>query len=68
MVIGRHRSSTGPGTSSREVPVDQSIALLNTFKAQGKDFTVVSFPGAGHGLLHSPPTAPKHRPPSWNGY
>jgi uncharacterized protein len=47
------------GTADREVPVDQSVALLNSLKAQGKDFTVVTFPGAGHGLLDSPPTAPQ---------
>ena len=46
------------GTADREVPVDQSIALLNMLKAQGKDFTIVTFPNAGHGLLDSPPTAP----------
>jgi pimeloyl-ACP methyl ester carboxylesterase len=47
------------GTADREVPVDQSVALLNTLKSQGKDFTVVTFPDAGHGLLDSPPTAPQ---------
>lgn len=47
------------GTADREVPVDQSVALLNTLKAQGKDFTIVTFPGAGHGLLDSPPTDPQ---------
>lgn len=47
------------GTADREVPVDQSVALLNTLKAQGKDFTVVTFPDAGHGLLDSPPTDPQ---------
>jgi uncharacterized protein len=47
------------GTADREVPVDQSIALLNGLKAQGKDFTVVTFADAGHGLLDSPPTDPQ---------
>jgi dienelactone hydrolase len=47
------------GTADREVPVDQSVALLNSLKAQGKDFTVVTFPGAGHGLLDSTPSAPQ---------
>jgi uncharacterized protein len=47
------------GTADREVPVDQSIALLRSLKAKGKDFTVVTFPGAGHGLLDSPPADPK---------
>jgi uncharacterized protein len=49
----------GDALVDREVPVDQSVALLNSLKAQGKDFRVVTFPGAGHGLLDSPPTAPK---------
>jgi uncharacterized protein len=47
------------GTADREVPVDQSIALLKMLKAQGKDFTIVTFPNAGHGLLDSPPTDPQ---------
>jgi pimeloyl-ACP methyl ester carboxylesterase len=47
------------GTADREVPVDQSVALLDRLKAQGNDFTVVTFPGAGHGLLDSPPADPK---------
>jgi dienelactone hydrolase len=47
------------GTADREVPVDQSVALLNTLKTQGKAFTVVTFPNAGHGLLDSPPTDPQ---------
>jgi len=47
------------GTADREVPIDQSVALLNTFKGQGRDFTVVTFPDAGHGLLDSSPTDPQ---------
>ena len=47
------------GTADREVPVDQSVALLNTLKGQGKDFTIITYPDAGHGLLDSPPTDPQ---------
>jgi len=47
------------GTADREVPVDQSVALLTTLKGLGKDFTIVTFPDAGHGLLDSPPTDPQ---------
>jgi pimeloyl-ACP methyl ester carboxylesterase len=47
------------GTADREVPVGQSVALLDGLKAQGKDFAVVTFPDAGHGLLDSPPTDPQ---------
>jgi len=46
-------------TADREVPVDQSVALLNTLKGHGKDFTIITFPDAGHGLLDSPPTDPQ---------
>jgi uncharacterized protein len=55
------------GTADREVPVDQSVALLTALKGQGKDFTIVSFPGAGHGLLDSPPTDPR-APPTFVGW
>ena len=47
------------GTADREIPVDQSVALLNALKSQDEDFTVVTFPDSGHGLLHSPPTDPQ---------
>jgi uncharacterized protein len=47
------------GTADREVPVDASEALLNSLKGQGHDFTITTFPNAGHGLLDSPPTDPK---------
>lgn len=47
------------GTADREVPGDQSVALLDELKAQGKEFTVVTFPDAGHGLLDFPPTDPQ---------
>ena len=47
------------GTADREVPVDQTVALLNALKGEGKDFTIQVFPGAGHGLLDTPPTDPK---------
>ena len=46
-------------TADREVPVDQSVALLDRLKAHGKDFTIVTFPNASHGLLDSPPTDPQ---------
>jgi pimeloyl-ACP methyl ester carboxylesterase len=46
------------GTADREIPVDQSVALLNALKSQDEDFTVVTFPDSGHGLLHSLPPTP----------
>jgi dipeptidyl aminopeptidase/acylaminoacyl peptidase len=56
------------GTADREVPVDQSVALLDGLKAQGKDFTVVTFPDAGHGLLDSLPPTRRLRRRSSTGY
>ena len=50
------------GTADREVPVDQSVALLNALKGSGKDFTIQLFPNAGHGLLNTPPTDPNAPP------
>ncbi len=47
------------GTADREVPVDQSVALLNSLKGAGHDFTITTFPNAEHGLLDTHPTAPK---------
>jgi uncharacterized protein len=46
------------GTADREVPIDQSVALLNKLKGEGKDFKIVEFPRAGHGLLDTHPTDP----------
>jgi len=45
------------GTADREVPVDASTAFLARLKASGKPYTITTFPGAGHGLLNTPPTA-----------
>ena len=46
------------GTEDDRVPVNESIALLDRLKSEGKDITTVTFPGAGHGLLDTPPSAP----------
>jgi hypothetical protein len=45
------------GTEDDRVPVPESIALLDQLKKEGKDLTIVTFPGAGHGLLDIPPSA-----------
>lgn len=47
------------GGSDKSIPVDRSVTVLERMKRQGKDFTIVVFPGAGHGLLDVVPTAPK---------
>ena len=51
------------GGVDKEVPPDQSVALLQRLKeTMGKDFTVVVYPEAGHGLLDAPPTNPRALP------
>jgi uncharacterized protein len=51
------------GGADKEVPPDQSVALLQRLKeTMGKAFTVVVYPKAGHGLLDVPPTDPRALP------
>jgi len=51
------------GGADRNVPPVQSVALLRSIKRErGKDWTIVVFPGAGHGLFDSPPTDPRAAP------
>src|SRR5207249_4953057 len=50
------------GTADTQVPPDRCIAVLDRLKARGKDITVVTFTGAGHGLLDVPPTDPDALP------
>src|SRR5439155_666044 len=50
------------GTADQRTPVDESISILDSVKADGKDITVAIFPNAGHGLLDSPPTDPDAGP------
>jgi uncharacterized protein len=44
------------GTADDRIPVPESIALLNQLKKEGKDVEIITFQGAGHGLLDTPPT------------
>jgi alpha-beta hydrolase superfamily lysophospholipase len=46
-------------TADGSIPVPESLAVLDTLKAHGRDFTYVVFPGAGHGLLDVDPPPPK---------
>ncbi len=46
------------GSTDDRTPVEESVTVLDKLKAQGHDITVQVFPGAGHGLLDVPPTAP----------
>ena len=50
------------GGADRSIPVDESSAFLGGLKGRGKDFTVVIFPGAGHGLLDTRPSDPRALP------
>jgi pimeloyl-ACP methyl ester carboxylesterase len=51
------------GRQDRSQPAEKSAATLDRFrKTEGKDFTVVLFPQAGHGLLDVPPTDPRAMP------
>ena len=51
------------GGADRNVPAGTSAeALRRIEKRRGKDWTVVVFPGAGHGLFDDPPTDPRAAP------
>jgi dienelactone hydrolase len=51
------------GGADRNVPARTSAAALRRIeKRHGKDWKIVVFPGAGHGLLDDPPTDPRAAP------
>ena len=51
------------GGDDRNVPSLHSVARLRSIKQQrSKDWTIVVFPGAGHGLFDEPPTDPRAAP------
>ena len=51
------------GGADRNVPARTSAAALRRIeKRHGKDWKIVLFPGAGHGLLDDPPTDPRAAP------
>jgi pimeloyl-ACP methyl ester carboxylesterase len=47
------------GRDDKSIPADRSAEILRRLKREGKDFTVIVFPGAGHGLVDTVPTAPE---------
>jgi pimeloyl-ACP methyl ester carboxylesterase len=47
------------GGADKSIPTNRCVAILERMKRTGKDFTVVVFPGAGHGLVDRVPTASK---------
>jgi hypothetical protein len=51
------------GGGDRNIPPVQTAATLRSIKRErAKDWTIVVFPGAGHGLFDSPPTDPRAAP------
>jgi alpha-beta hydrolase superfamily lysophospholipase len=51
------------GGADRNVPPVQSAGLLRSIKRErGKDWTIVVYPSAGHGLFDNPPTDPRAAP------
>jgi alpha-beta hydrolase superfamily lysophospholipase len=51
------------GGADRNVPPVQSVAELRAIKRErNKDWTIIVYPGAGHGLFDNPPTAPAAAP------
>jgi dienelactone hydrolase len=51
------------GGADRNIPPVQSVALLRSIKRnRGKDWKIVVYAGAGHGLFDSPPTDPRAAP------
>jgi pimeloyl-ACP methyl ester carboxylesterase len=50
------------GGADRSQPTADDVDVLERLKAEGRDFTIVVYPGAGHGLLDVPPTDPRALP------
>jgi dienelactone hydrolase len=50
------------GGADKSIPTDDCAEVIRSLKANGKDFTVVVFPGAGHGLLDDQPSDPEAIP------
>jgi dipeptidyl aminopeptidase/acylaminoacyl peptidase len=50
------------GGEDRSQPTSKSVQILDGLKAAGKDFTVIVYPHAGHGLLDTRPSDPRALP------
>ncbi|HEY7003918.1 MAG TPA: alpha/beta fold hydrolase [Gaiellaceae bacterium] len=50
------------GGADRSQPTEDDVDVLKRLKARGKDFSVLVYPQAGHGLLDVPPTDPRALP------
>ena len=48
------------GSADGSIPVPESVAILDALTSEGREFSYVIFPGAGHGLLDvNPPPPPE---------
>ena len=47
------------GGADKSIPTDRSVEILSRMKRAGKNFTIVVFADAGHGLVDNVPTAPE---------
>lgn len=47
------------GGADKSIPTDRSVEILRRLKQAGKDFTIIVFPNAGHGLVDTVPSAPE---------
>jgi alpha-beta hydrolase superfamily lysophospholipase len=45
------------GSADDHTPTEESVEVLEQLNSEGHDFTIVTFTGAGHGLLDNPPAA-----------
>jgi hypothetical protein len=50
------------GAADRSQPTADDVDVLTRLRAEGKDFTVLIYPDAGHGLLDVPPSDPRALP------
>jgi uncharacterized protein len=50
------------GGADRSQPTDEDVEVLHRLKAKGKDFSVLVYPEAGHGLLDVPAADPRALP------
>jgi pimeloyl-ACP methyl ester carboxylesterase len=50
------------GGADRSQPTDKDVEVLNRLTENGKDFRVLVYPEADHGLLDVPPTDPRALP------
>jgi dienelactone hydrolase len=52
------------GSNDGSIPVPESVKVLDELSAQGREFSHIVFPGAGHGLLDTDPPPPPEVAPT----